>query len=228
MTPDEAWARLLGVDRLERLQVIVDAGSPVTRRGWIGILTIGPTVTVRVPRADLVTPLEQALGGLTPEEAADPAVVLGRLPSGLVRDTLGPAALFYPPPGYEPPVSDAEVVAGPELDELFEAASEDDHEESGITEIDSPTFGSKTSSGAVAAVAGYRVWPNGVAHLSVLTDAAHRNQGHARRAAAAAVGHAVGAGLLPQWRARPLASQRVALALGFERVGAQLGLQPAG
>ncbi|MER7737151.1 hypothetical protein ABTX34_02235 [Streptomyces sp. NPDC096538] len=38
---------------------------------------------------------------------------------------------------------------------------------------------------------------------------------------AAAVAHALAAGLLPQWRARAFASRRVAAALGFEELGAQ-------
>src|SRR5689334_22829739 len=100
MTPAEAWARLLGVERLERLQVLVDAGSPLTRPGWIGILTIGDTVTVRVPRAELVPTLTDALAGLAPADAVDPSVVIDRLPDGSIGDTLGPAALSYPPLGY--------------------------------------------------------------------------------------------------------------------------------
>ncbi|MDU0303963.1 GNAT family N-acetyltransferase, partial [Streptomyces sp. PAL114] len=44
----------------------------------------------------------------------------------------------------------------------------------------------------------------------------------ARVVGAAAVAHALAAGLLPQWRARDFASRRVAAALGFEELGAQL------
>jgi RimJ/RimL family protein N-acetyltransferase len=230
VTPEEAWARLLGVARLERLSVLVDAVSPITRVGWIGILTVGDTVTVRVPRDDLVGPLTDALAGLAPADAADPSVVGARLPAGAVVDTLGPAALFYPPAGWSPasslPAPPAEVDRA-ELDALLAAADETDLDESGIAESDGPVFGSWTGSGSLAAVAGSRRWPNGVAHLSVYASPEHRNQGHARRAGAAAVAHALDDGLLPQWRARVVASQRVAVAIGLERVGAQLGLQPS-
>lgn len=41
----------------------------------------------------------------------------------------------------------------------------------------------------------------------------------------AATAHALAAGLLPQWRARVPASRRVAVALGFEEVGAQLSIE---
>lgn len=36
--------------------------------------------------------------------------------------------------------------------------------------------------------------------------------------------HALAAGLLPQWRARPVESRRVALALGFRELGTQLSV----
>ncbi|MFD3663840.1 hypothetical protein ACFWVF_25200 [Streptomyces sp. NPDC058659] len=45
--------------------------------------------------------------------------------------------------------------------------------------------------------------------------------------ASAAVAHAIAAGLLPQWRARPHSSRRVAAALGFEELGAQLSVELA-
>lgn len=76
------------------------------------------------------------------------------------------------------------------------------------------------------AAAGYRLWPRRTAHLSVLTAPAARGRGLARTVASAAVAHALAADLLPQWRARPPASRRVAAALGFEELGAQLSLRP--
>jgi hypothetical protein len=41
----------------------------------------------------------------------------------------------------------------------------------------------------------------------------------------AVVTHALDAGLLPQWRARPEASRRVARALGFRELGSQLSIR---
>jgi RimJ/RimL family protein N-acetyltransferase len=59
----------------------------------------------------------------------------------------------------------------------------------------------------------------------VLTAPAYRGRGLARIAASAAVADAFAAGLLPQWRARPAESRRVALALGFTELGAQLSFR---
>lgn len=80
---------------------------------------------------------------------------------------------------------------------------------------------------AVAA-AGYLTWPGGVAHLSVLTDAAYRGRGLAKLAGSSATADALARGLLPQWRARVPASIRVAASLGFASCGSQLCIRPAG
>ncbi|MBF9132087.1 GNAT family N-acetyltransferase [Plantactinospora sp. S1510] len=64
---------------------------------------------------------------------------------------------------------------------------------------------------------------------SGLTAPAERGRGLARAVATAAVTAALEADLLPQWRARPEASRRVARALGFSELGSQLSirLEPA-
>ncbi|MET9675820.1 GNAT family N-acetyltransferase [Streptomyces sp. NPDC006482] len=59
---------------------------------------------------------------------------------------------------------------------------------------------------------------------ALVTAPAARGRGLARRVASAAVAHALADRRLPQWRARPPASRRVAAALGFEELGAQLSL----
>jgi RimJ/RimL family protein N-acetyltransferase len=113
---------------------------------------------------------------------------------------------------------------------FLSAADPDDAAESGLAEITSPAFAVRDH-GQIAAVAGYRDWPCATAHLSVLTATPARGRGLARLVASAAVTHAIGAGKLPQWRARPEPSRRVARALGFREVGSQLSIRlitPAG
>ncbi|MFF2963997.1 GNAT family N-acetyltransferase [Streptomyces sp. NPDC057963] len=77
----------------------------------------------------------------------------------------------------------------------------------------------------MVAAAGYWSSPQSVAHLSVLVAPHCRGRRLARAVASAAVAHALDAGLLPQWRARPYPSQRVAVALGFRELGAQLSIR---
>jgi len=98
--------------------------------------------------------------------------------------------------------------------------------ESGIGKITTPAFAIREH-GQVVAAAGYRDWPCGTAHLSVLTASAARGRGLAQAAASAAVAHAIAEGRLPQWRARPQASRRVARALGFRELGAQVSIRLA-
>jgi RimJ/RimL family protein N-acetyltransferase len=221
----QAWSRLAGIPLRDGLQVVVDPESPLGPRGWIAILAVGPTVAASVPRPELQKPVIAGLTGLAGDEATTPDVVVQRLPSA--RTTLGPAALFYPPPGFTAASQQTAELSLQELAGLLAAVDANDLDESGMAHIESPAFVSRSSDGAVVAACGYRRWPNGVAHVSALTHPDHRRQGHGRRAATVAISHAVEHELLPQWRARPLASQRLALALGLVRVGAQFSLEPA-
>ncbi|TDC81792.1 GNAT family N-acetyltransferase [Micromonospora sp. KC606] len=76
----------------------------------------------------------------------------------------------------------------------------------------------------VLAAAGYRHWPGSVAHLCVLTGSQFRNRGLARTVASSAVAEALRNRLLPQWRARPEPSRRLAGRLGFRELGSQLSI----
>ncbi|MET7870730.1 GNAT family N-acetyltransferase [Streptomyces cyaneofuscatus] len=79
----------------------------------------------------------------------------------------------------------------------------DDHRESGLEEITSPVFVVRDGGARVLAAAGYAHWPRGTAHVCVLTAPDARGRGLARQVASEATAHALAAGLLPQWRARP-------------------------
>ena len=93
-----------------------------------------------------------------------------------------------------------------------------------MEEISTPAF-TVREQGQIVAAAGYRNWPGETAHLSVLTAPAARGRGLARAAASAAVAHAIESQKLPQWRARPEASRRVARALGFRELGSQVSIR---
>ena len=220
-----AWAQLAGLSALTDLQVVVDPDSPLGRRGWIAILALDGTVTASVPRRDLARPVTTALAGLTADESTSPDIVRARLPP--TRSVLGPAALFYPPPGFDPPrIPCVDEVERIDLEDLIRSASPYEVDESGMRDVVGPLFASRAPNGDVAAVCGYRRWPNRVAHLSVLAHPAHRAQGHARRAATSAISQAIDERLLPQWRARPTRSRALARRLGLVELGAQLSFEP--
>jgi hypothetical protein len=168
-----------------------------------------------------------------------PAAGIAGLPIGAVRDidrvravlnaaeTLGPATLAYlDRSDFRPANGTVERMPADHDDvlRLVASVSAEDAGECGLDEITSAAFPVRTGADLVAA-AGYCRWPGQVAHLSVLTATAHRGHGFAARAASAAVEDALRHGLLPQWRARPPASRRVAARLGFRELGAQVSLR---
>jgi GNAT acetyltransferase len=218
------------------VRVEVAAQSRVGRPGWVGIVVIEDAALVTAPTARVAQTVQQALGTVPVASLADAGVLGARLP---VAEMLGPASLAYldagefrpqdgrapgePRPPRGPAAAEPVALADPELRAFLAAAREEDLGESGLAEITSPAFAVREHGRVVAAV-GYRDWPGGVAHLSVLTGAQARGRGLARVAASAAVMQAIHNGKLPQWRARPEASRRVARALGFRELGSQVSL----
>ena len=77
----------------------------------------------------------------------------------------------------------------------------------------------------IVAAAGYRVWLDDVAHISVLVAPGHRGAGLATTVGRAATKHAFAHGFVAQWRARPAASQAVARKLGYVEIGQQIVLR---
>ncbi|MFJ8431593.1 GNAT family N-acetyltransferase [Kitasatospora sp. NPDC094019] len=215
-----------------------ESGSPAQAvrasgpfRPFDGVVVLGGAALVTAPTERAAERLRRAAAELPPAALGDPER-LGRLVP-LAR-VLGPANLAYldaaafvpVDPAQEPHAMAESALDEPAVRALLARASEEDRGECGLADVTSPLFVVRDGDRTLAA-AGYRVWRGGVAHLSVLTDAAHRSRGLARATASAAVAHALAAGLLPQWRARPVASRRVAAALGFRDLGVQLSCESA-
>ncbi|MFD0259114.1 GNAT family N-acetyltransferase [Kitasatospora indigofera] len=209
--------------------VVVSPGSRMCPSGWVGLVVLGNAAIVTTPDEDTAGRVRDALAGLPVGALADAQAVRGVLP---VARVLGPAALAYvSADGFRPVVASGptveQVPAGhPDLRRLEELAGADDAGEADLGGITSPAFVIREGREVVAA-AGYRPWPGRTAHVGVLTAPARRGRGLARVAGSGAVAHALAAGLLPQWRARVPASRRVALALGFRELGAQLSVELA-
>lgn len=210
------------------VRVAVAPAARICPPGWAGLVGIGGEVIATAPDAAAARLLQEALGGLPAAGLADEARLRALLP---VSGMLGPAALAYADaarfrarPG-SPPAAPLDPGSA-EVRAFLAACDPADVEESGTAGLSSPAF-AMLAGGQVAAVAGYAEWAGGVAHLCVLTAAAARGRGLAQHAASAAVAHALGAGLLPQWRAIPPASRRVAAALGFRELGFQVSLRLA-
>lgn len=222
------WAALTGVPVSfpgTGLVVVTAPRSLLCPPGWVGVVVLGGSCLVTTPDDDTSARLRRRLSDIAVGSMTDPEALGRMLP---LDGTLGPAALSYlDAADFRSPSVGSERVApdDDDLAALLGAAGTDDAAESGLVEVTSPVFVVRDGT-TIAAASGYRVWPGSVAHLGVLTAPAHRGRGLARTVAAAAVAHALSSGLLPQWRARPAASQRVAEALGFRSLGSQISVRP--
>ncbi|MFI5866638.1 GNAT family N-acetyltransferase [Streptomyces sp. NPDC051546] len=231
----EVWEELAGVPVAFApppggVRVVVSPRSGLCPAGWVGAVALGGSALVTAPDDAAAGLVRAALEGLPVEAVVDGVSVREVLP---VARVLGPAALAYvSPSGFRPVEADAvrveRLAAGhPDVRDLERAAGPEDAGEAALDEITSPVFAVRDGHGRLVAAAGFRTWPGQVAHVGVLTAPQARGHGLARVTGSAAVAHALAAGLLPQWRARPPASRRVAAALGFEELGAQLSIELA-
>jgi hypothetical protein len=208
------------------LHVVVSPDSRLWPPGWVGIVIIADAVIATAPTPGIAHAVQQALGTLPITSLTDPTVLSTRLH---LLEMLGPACLAYLDPAEFHPhhglIAVEQLLPHDEdLRQLVAASSAGDVEESGITRITSPAFAAREH-GTITSAAGYRDWPGEVAHMSVLTIATARGRGLARTVASAAITHAIQRAKLPQWRARPQASRRVARALGFRQLGSQMSLR---
>ncbi|MFD9359590.1 GNAT family N-acetyltransferase [Streptomyces sp. NPDC060031] len=211
------------------VSVVVSPESGLSPVGWVGVVALGESAIVTAPSTSTAVIVRDALATLPVEAVTDADAVRGVLS---VARVLGPAALSYASPAVfrraEPGVLAVEQLPGghPDLRRLEELASREEAGEAALDEITSPAFVVRER-GQVVAAAGYQAWPSRTAHISVLTAPQSRGRGLARLTGSAAVAHALGAGRLAQWRARPPASRRVAATLGFEELGSQLSIEIA-
>jgi GNAT superfamily N-acetyltransferase len=235
------------------LEVVVSSSSRLCPPGWVGIVRVSEGVIATAPDGRSADVLRRGLGGLDATDLTDVDVVRGRLPVEDVLGPATLA--YCDADGFRAGADDAvervavelaavelaavelaavelaavelaaveRVVVG-ELGSLIGRVSDGDRGEAGLEDLDSAAFVLR-SGGEIVAASGYEVWPAGTAHLSVLTDPRHRGRGLARSVASAAVRDALRVGLVPQWRARPEPSRRVARALGFRELGAQLSIR---
>jgi hypothetical protein len=209
------------------VHVAISPGSSLCPPGWAGLVVIADAAIATAPDAHAAQIMQHALGTVPAASVTDTAVLSREL---TIAEMRGPAALAYLDPGdFQPsgrPGAETVDVSGPAFRRFLSEADAGDLAESGIAEITSPAFVIREGE-HIAAAAGYRDWPGRVAHLSVLTALPARGRGLGGAAASAAVAHALREDRLPQWRARPEASLRIARRLGFQELGSQVSIRLA-
>jgi RimJ/RimL family protein N-acetyltransferase len=209
------------------VNVVVSPKSMICPPGWAGFVVLRGRAIVTAPNPAAAAAIRSVVVKLSVENLVDPESLGRELP---LADVLGPATLAYVGEhdfraAAQGSASIDRLSSGrPDLRRLEILAGEEEWTESGLGEITSPAFAIRIQDEVVAA-AGYRTWPGRTAHMSVLTAPEARGRGLARLTGSAAVAHALEAGLLPQWRARAPHSKRVAAALGFRELGAQLSVE---
>lgn len=208
------------------LNVVTSPASQMAPPSWAGIVVLGESAIVTAPTDRAAQVLRRILAGMATSSLTSSEAVRAVLP---VNEVLGPAVLGYVSrDGFRPvPASRSVERLAPghqDLMALVKSVSPEDAGESGMDEITSAAFVVRKGADVVAA-AGFQAWPAAAAHLCVLTAPGERGRGLARQVASAAVAQALADGLLPQWRARPMASRNVARALGFRELGSQLSIR---
>jgi GNAT superfamily N-acetyltransferase len=222
------WCAQTGVSaafEAGRITVVTAASSRTAPPGWIGTVRLADAALMTAPTDEMTQRVRGLVADLSTAQVCDPELILASLRP---VEILGPATLSYLDPiAYRPVATDAvtEIDAGSDIDALVAAAGDDDADESGIREVTSPIFGVRAAGGVTIAACGYRTWLGTIAHMGVLVHPDHRGHGLAKAVASAATAHALAAGLIPQWRARPVASIAVARTLGYTRVGDQVSFR---
>ena len=201
--------------------------TPLCPPGWVGIVRLRDSALVVAPSVDLTDRLAKLLAGADAAAVVDPDRLRAMLP---VAELMGPAELGYADAATATLVLSAGVrqssLDEPAVERLLGRTTSDDLMESGIGYVTSPIF-VLWDGDEVTSVAGYRIWSARFAHLGVLTDPGRRAEGFGRKAASAAAAHALGEGLVLQWRASPVDSRAVGRSLGFLEFGTQVSLRLA-
>lgn len=219
------WVGLAGapVAFMRAVQVAVSPNSRLCPPGWVGIVVLGDSAIATAPDAPAARAFQRSIEDVPSELLTGVELLQER---SEIMEVLGPATLAYLDPRDFRPLSGAEVVQPQEeeMRQFLAAASTQDLQECGLTEITSSPFATRDQ-GHIAAAAGFRHWPGQAGHLSVMTASQARGRGLGRLVSSAAVERAICEGLLPQWRARPEASRRIARALGFQELGSQISIR---
>jgi hypothetical protein len=216
------WATLAGASQFPDAGalLITNSASKLCPAGWSGIVAIGDAILATAPNDVVAGRLEPVLRDLPPSGDWSGAFV----DAVAVR---GPAQLAYldrmandsVDERVEPARVDDDLVAA-----FFARVPKRDLEEAGIDACTSLLACIRRDDRIVAA-AGYRVWLDAIAHMSVVVDPQYRGQRLATSAATSATKHALGDGLIAQWRAQPAASKAAARKLGYVPLGQQVSVK---
>jgi hypothetical protein len=216
------WAALAGADVFPvGSHVVVNATSEICPPGWCGVVAVGDGMLATAPDDARHARLRARLDTLAVTDDWSAAF-------GDRTDVRGPARLAYIdlhvfPDEDEPPRTEVVSVHDDAIAPFVAGVPEDERLDASIEDCTSPLACVRLD-GVIVAAAGYRVWRDTLAHISVLVATGHRGEGLATTVGRDVTRAALEHGLVPQWRARVPASQAVARKLGYVDVGQQISI----
>ena len=217
------WAALAGADAFPETgsHVVVNAASEMCPPGWCGVVALGDGILATAPDDERRARVAARLARLAVTDSWASAF-------GDVVETRGPARLAYIdlhvfPDEDEPPFTEVCSVRDEAVAVFVAGVPDDERLDASIEDCTSP-LACVRRDGAIVAAAGYRVWRDEFAHISVLVASSHRGEGLATTVGRDVTRSALEHGLVPQWRARVPASQTVARKLGYVDVGQQISV----
>jgi len=226
---DDWWARDFACSSTElrpsRTRVQQHAGALLDNPG-IWILVAGGAPLISLP-SDAMNVLADLAQSWAVSDVADAAGLQSQLVSVCnlpVDKILGPAFIGY---GSSDSLDfrDAELAqyfsSSEAIGRLQAACLPDEWDHGGSQPHPDRTFGVVDHANGLLALAGYKIWNNSIAHISIVTHPAKRGRGFGRAAVARAAQHALGAGLVPQYRTlrQNAPSMGIAKRLGFIEYG---------
>lgn len=227
-TIDEYWAGYFGCRPEDLSRPGVLAVPHAALSGHLGVLVFrhGPTCVLSVP--DLLLPrVRAAVRGRAPDEVFR-ADFLKALFDNEIDQISGPAWVgFADRDSFRSARLPGTRLLHPEdeaaLRRLAEGCGEMAWKQSKVVFNRVPLYGHVEGEEIVAA-SGYQVLGGVIAYIGVVTHPAHRGKGYGKTVASASTEHALGKGLLAQWRTLRANAPAVAMAerMGFREYAATL------
>lgn len=226
---DDWWARDFACSSAElrptRTRVQQHAGALLDNPGiWILVAGGAPMVSLPSDATNVLTDVAQSWSTSDVTDAAKLHGQLAPLCPRPVEKIIGPAFIGYGPADslnlrdacFATPFSSPGTIA-----RLHAACQPEEWDHGGSEPHPERTFGVVDQNNDLLALSGYKVWNDAIAHISIVTHPSHRGHGLGRSAVALAAQHALGAGLLPQYRTlrQNAPSMNIAKRLGFIEYG---------
>ena len=226
---DDWWARDFACSRAElrptRTRVQQHAGALLDNPGiWILVAGGAPLVSLPSDATNVLADLAQSWSTSDVADAAKLHRQLAPLCPRPVEKIIGPAFIGYGSADslnlrdarFARPFSSPGAIA-----RLQAVCQPEEWDHGGSEPHPERTFGVVDQINDLLALSGYKVWSDAIAHISIVTHPNHRGHGFGRSAVALAAQHALGAGLVPQYRTlrQNAPSMNIAKRLGFIEYG---------